>query len=143
MMMEKIGDDVVDKRCFDQARADLGAAFLRILGYFREDGVKAVERIEHAMRAHDSAALVLPAHTLKGEARHFGAQALGDLAETIETGARKCVDHQETPEELLVEVASLRPLFERTLAWFDRETNPLVSRRREPVDAPAQGFGKL
>src|SRR3546814_5154281 len=75
------------------------------------------------MRNGDSASLVLPAHTLKGEARHFGALSLGDLAETIEMGARRCVDHQETPEELLVPVARLRSMFEQTLAWFDKETN--------------------
>src|SRR3546814_1430310 len=93
--------------------------------------LKAVDRIEHAMRTGDSASLVLPAHTLKGEARHFGALSLGDLAETIEMGARRCVDHQETPEELLVPVARLRSMFEQTLAWFDKETNPLVARRKQ------------
>src|SRR3546814_9387196 len=74
---------------------------------------------------------LLPAHTLKGEARHFGALSLGDLAETIEMGARRCVDHQETPEELLVPVARLRSMFEQPLAWFDKETNPLVARRKQ------------
>src|SRR3546814_962000 len=90
---------------------------------------------EHAMRTGDSASLVLPAHTLKGEARHFGALSLGDLAETIEMGARRCVDHQETPEELLVPVARLRSMFEQTLAWFDKETNPLVARRKQKKHA--------
>ncbi len=142
MMMDKVEDQVVDIRAFEQIRADLGSAFLRILGYFREDGTKAVERIEQAMRAHDSAALVLPAHTLKGEARHFGAGPLGALAEVIETGARKCVDHRETPEELIVEVARLRPLFEETLVWFDRHTNPLMQRRRDAMRAPMRGFGR-
>ena len=131
-MLDQVEDEIVDTRVFERARAELGSAFLRILGYFREDGVKAVDRIEHAMRTGDSASLVLPAHTLKGEARHFGALSLGDLAETIEMGARRCVDHQETPEELLVPVASLRSMFEQTLAWFDKETNPLVIRRKEP-----------
>src|SRR3546814_1760879 len=105
----------------DVCSSDL--AFLRILGYFREDGVKAVDRIEHAMRTGDSVSLVLPAHTLKGEARHFGALSLGDLAETIEMGARRCVDHQETPEELLVPVARLRSMFEQT----DRKSTRLNS----------------
>lgn len=130
-MLDQVEDEIVDTRVFERARAELGSAFLRILGYFREDGVKAVDRIEHAMRTGDSASLVLPAHTLKGEARHFGALSLGDLAETIEMGARRCVDHQETPEELLVPVARLRSMFEQTLAWFDKETNPLVARRKQ------------
>src|SRR3546814_1812657 len=94
-MLDQVEDEIVDTRVFERARAELGSAFLRILGYFREDGVKAVDRIEHAMRTGDSASLVLPAHTLKGEARHFGALSLGDLAETIEMGARRCVDRSE------------------------------------------------
>jgi hypothetical protein len=49
---------------FSQARAELGANFVRILGYFREDGVKSVARIEEAMRGQNAAALVIPAHTL-------------------------------------------------------------------------------
>lgn len=137
--------EIVNSRIFEQSRADLGGAFLRILGYFREDGTKAVERIEQAMRAHDSAALVLPAHTLKGEARHFGALPLGDLAELIETGARKCVDHKETPDELLVHVAALSPLFDETLGWFERQTNPLVTRTRGFARAGVQNqsFGRI
>lgn len=141
-MSDQSGEDIIDMRVFERTRADLGSAFIRILGYFREDGVKAVDRIEQAMRSKDAAALVLPAHTLKGEARHFGAVPLGDLAEAIEMGARRCVDHQETPEELLVPAAALRPAFERTLAWFDQETNPLVPRRRESVRANGIGFGR-
>src|SRR3546814_2978224 len=57
----------LDWTAFQQARSELGASFVRILGYFHEDGVKSVAAIEDAMRRADSAALVLPAHTLKGE----------------------------------------------------------------------------
>src|SRR3546814_3780318 len=134
-MLDQVEDEIVDTRVFERARAELGSAFLRILGYFREDGVKAVDRIEHAMRTGDSASLVLPAHTLKGEARHFGALSLGDLAETIEMGPRRCVDHQETPAELLVPVARLRSMFVKTLAWFDKETNQMVARRQQQNQA--------
>ncbi len=34
---------------------------MRILGYFREDGVKSVARIEEAMRANNAASMVIPA----------------------------------------------------------------------------------
>src|SRR3546814_20878390 len=67
LMLDQVEDEIVDTRVFERARAELGSAFLRILGYFREDGVKAVDRIEHAMRTGDSASLVLPPNTLKGE----------------------------------------------------------------------------
>ncbi|MDB5675891.1 MAG: histidine phosphotransferase, partial [Sphingomonas bacterium] len=32
--------DLVDWTAFARARSELGAGFVRILGYFREDGVK-------------------------------------------------------------------------------------------------------
>ncbi|MEP9357787.1 Hpt domain-containing protein [Sphingomonas sp. KR3-1] len=114
---------------FSQARADLGANFVRILGYFREDGVKSVARIEEAMRANNAAAMVIPAHTLKGESRQFGADPLGDLAETIEMSARACIERQDTPTTILEHVVALRPLFEETLSLLERESNPLVERR--------------
>ncbi|MDQ0250012.1 HPt (histidine-containing phosphotransfer) domain-containing protein [Sphingomonas kyeonggiensis] len=114
---------------FSRARAELGANFVRILGYFREDGVKSVARIEEAMRANNAASMVIPAHTLKGESRQFGADPLADLAETIEMAARACIERQDTPTDVLEYVVALRPLFEETLALLERESNPLVERR--------------
>lgn len=120
---------MVDWAAFSRARAELGANFVRILGYFREDGVKSVSQIEAAMRAQNAAALVIPAHTLKGDARQFGAEPLGDLAESIEVLARDCVEKHEPPSEALELVVQLRPLFEATLALLERDANPLVARR--------------
>lgn len=134
--MSNQAETIVDWQTFSQARTELGAGFVRILSYFREDGVKSVFAIEEAIRSRNAAALVRPAHTLKGEALQFGAEPLGALAETIETVARRCVEHHQTPEELISEVVKLRPLFEETLRLFDRETNPLVAR------PPAAGFGR-
>ena len=130
------GSTLVNWADFARARAELGAGFVRILGYFREDGVKSVAAIEAAMRAGNAAAMVLPAHTLKGESRQFGAEPLGDLAEAIEVHARACVERHETPELALEDVVKLRPLFRDTLALLDREANPLAQRR------PAGGFGR-
>lgn len=120
---------LIDWAAFTQARSELGAGFVRILGYFREDGVKSVAAIEAAMRAQNAAALVIPAHTLKGEARQFGAEPLGELAEKIESIARDCVENRDTPDEALQFVVAMRPLFERTLEILERESNPLVERR--------------
>jgi HPt (histidine-containing phosphotransfer) domain-containing protein len=122
-------DSLVNWNGFAQTRAELGANFVRILGYFREDGVKSVSQIEEAMRAQSAAAMVLPAHTLKGEASQFGAEPLADLAETIELAARACVERQDTPTDVLEYVVQLRPLFESTLSLLEREANPLVERR--------------
>lgn len=120
---------LVDWNEFRATRTQLGAAFVRILGYFREDGIKSVAAIEEAMRARDARGLVMPAHTLKSEARQFGAERLGALAEDIEMFGRHCVEAQVSPEEYLPRVVTLRPLFEQTLEALEREANPLVQRR--------------
>ena len=65
--MEHAGN-VVDWAKFARMRTQLGADFIRILGYFREDGEKSVGRIEEAMHRRDAAALIIPAHTMKTEA---------------------------------------------------------------------------
>jgi histidine phosphotransfer protein HptB len=127
--------DLVDWEEFRAARAQLGSAFVRILGYFREDGTKSVLAIEAAMRDADSRGLVMPAHTLKGEARQFGAEKLASLAEEIEDFARRCVEMRVTPEEYLPKVVGLRPLFNATLEALERDSNPLVQRR-------VGGFGR-
>jgi HPt (histidine-containing phosphotransfer) domain-containing protein len=120
---------LVDWTVFTRARSELGAGFVRILGYFREDGVKSVAAIETAMRAQNAAAMVIPAHTLKGEARQFGAEPLGLAAERIEMIARSSVENHDTPDEALRHVVELGQLFEDTLAILERESNPLVERR--------------
>lgn len=120
---------LVDRTAFARARAELGTGFVRILGYFREDGVKSVAAIEAAVRAGNAAALVIPAHTLKGEARQFGAKPLADLAERIEMLARDCVERQDKPDEAVTLAARLRLLFERTLALLERESSPPAMRR--------------
>lgn len=123
-------EQLIDWDVYRAARSGLGSGFVRILGYFREDGIKSVEAIEQAMRERNAAALVLPAHTLKGESQQFGADRLASLAEDIEMFARECVEHRNSPEEYLQRVVALRPLFTETLDELEREANPLVQRQR-------------
>ncbi|HLL29653.1 MAG TPA: Hpt domain-containing protein [Allosphingosinicella sp.] len=122
-------EEVVDWTVFCVARSELGAGFARILSYFREDGEKAVSRIEAAMQCRDTASLVLPAHTMKSEARQFGAEPLGALAEEIEFTARRAIEIRAFPDELIPAVARLRPLYLETMAQLEAEANPLVQRR--------------
>ncbi|MBB5687786.1 Hpt domain-containing protein [Sphingobium boeckii] len=140
-------ENKIDWPAFLEARQELGADFIRILGYFREDGTKSVAAIETAMRAKDAAAMVVPAHTLKGESLQFGAETLAGLAEQIEAVARHCVEVHEAPDELLEQVVQLRPVFEEALLLFERECNPLVERRNggfgRKVDANNQSFGRI
>lgn len=141
--------ELVDWTHFEKSRAELGPGFIRILSYFHEDGVKSVSQIEDAMRKENTTGLVIPAHTLKGEARQFGAGKLSDVAELIENTARICIETHRFPDELIKDVVELRRLFEQTIAMFDKATNPLISRGPAPVSGgfgrkvTNQGFGRL
>lgn len=146
--MSDDSSNIVDWVHFEKSRTELGPGFIRILSYFREDGVKSVAQIEQAMHEHDTVALIIPSHTLKGEARQFGAEPLAVIAELIEQTARMCVETHRFPDELIPEVVQLRKLFNETIALFDKATNPLLTRA-----APAaggfgnkvgnQGFGRI
>ena len=130
------GSDIIDWVHFEKSRAELGPGFIRILSYFREDGAKSLAAIEQAMHEQNTVALVIPAHTLKGESRQFGAEPLAAVAEKIEQIARTCIETHRFPDELIPDVVELRRLWNCTLELFDKATNPLQSR------APIGGFGK-
>jgi HPt (histidine-containing phosphotransfer) domain-containing protein len=132
-IINESGESIVDWETYSRTRAQLGAGFARILSYFREDGDKSVARIEEAMQRKDAAALVLPAHTVKSEARQFGAEQLGSLAEEIEFAARRALEMQYEPDDIIPQVAKLRPLYAQTIDMLEREANPL---RQRP------GFGR-
>lgn len=131
---------------FSRTRGELGAAFLRILGYFREDGAKSISAVEDAFRARSAADVIRPAHTLKGESAQFGAYRLSAMAEEIEMVARRCVEMHESPDELIEVVVALRPCFTETMALLDRDANPLVARRPtgfgRRVETPVPTFGR-
>jgi histidine phosphotransfer protein HptB len=138
LMSINTAEDIINWKAYAETRALMGPGFVRILGYFREDGMKSVAAIEQAFRDLDSAKLVMPAHTLKGEAWQFGAEKLGELAEEIEIAARHYVEIRQDPSDLVRQVASLRVLFETTLSALDADVSPLVNRR----DAvPTNRFG--
>jgi HPt (histidine-containing phosphotransfer) domain-containing protein len=130
------GSNIVDWVHFEKSRAELGPGFIRILSYYREDGAKSVAAIEQAMHSQDTVALVIPAHTLKGESRQFGAEPLATVAELIEQTARICIETHRFPDELIPDVVKLRKLWNATIEMFEEATNPLQKR------AGAVGFGK-
>ena len=140
--------DIVDWVHFEKSRAELGPGFIRILSYFKEDGVKSIAQIEGAMRDQNTTALVIPAHTLKGEARQLGAEPLAKIAELIESTARLCVETHRFPDELVPQVVELRRLFDETVELFEKATNPLVQRAAPPSGGFGrkvnnQGFGRI
>ena len=146
--MSDESSNIVDWVHFEKIRAELGPGFIRILSYFREDGVKSVAQIEQAMREQDTVALIIPAHTLKGEARQFGAEPLALISELIEQTARLCVETHRFPDELVPEVVQLRKLFNDTIELFDKATNPLLTRSAPALGgfgrkANNQGFGRI
>ena len=123
------GEQLIDWDAFSHARMTLGAAFVRMLGYFREDGGTAVDRIEHAMQRRDTVVLVAPADRLKEEAQQFGAELLADLAEEIEIAARRAIENRLFPDHLIPQVAKLRRLYLATIEQLERAANPLQQRR--------------
>lgn len=138
--------DIIDWAHFEKCRAELGPGLIRILSYFREDGARSVALIEQAMHAENTAALVIPAHTIKGEARQFGAEPLAAVAELIETTARMCIETQRFPDELVRDVVELKRLFQETVAQFEKATNPLVTRAPQGAfgrKVTSQSFGRL
>jgi HPt (histidine-containing phosphotransfer) domain-containing protein len=138
--------DIVDWAHFEKSRAELGPGFIRILSYFREDGTKSVSQIEQAMHEGNATALVIPAHTLKGEARQFGAEPLAAIAELIETTARLCIETHGRPDELVKDVVELKRLFQQTIDLFEKATNPLVTRSPQGAfgrKASNQDFGRI
>jgi histidine phosphotransfer protein HptB len=142
--VEQAGDELVDWEEFSRMRTELGASFVRMLSYFREDGEKAVARIEAAVHRRDAAAMVLPSHTMKGEARQFGAATLAQIAEEIEEAGRRAVEAHLFPDNIIPQVARLRPLYLQTIEMLEAETNPLVARRRDGARGPSnQEFGRL
>jgi HPt (histidine-containing phosphotransfer) domain-containing protein len=130
--------DIVDWALFEKNRAELGPGFIRILSYFREDGSKSLDQIDQAMRDENTTALVIPAHTIKGEARQLGAEPIATIAELIESTARLCIESHRFPDELVPQVVELRKLFGRTVEAFDKATNPLLTRG----PAGPAGFGR-
>ena len=130
--------DIIDWVHFERSRAELGSGFIRILGYYREDGAKSIAAIDAAMREQNSVALVIPAHTLKGESRQFGANVVAEIAEKIEDAARSSVESHSVPDELIPDVVELRRLFNMTIEMFDQAVNPLLSR----ASTAGGGFGK-
>ena len=128
--------DIIDWAYFEKSRTELGPGFIRILSYFKEDGTKSIAQIEAAMRQQNTVALVLPAHTLKGESRQLGAEPVAKIAELIEQTARMCIETHRFPDELVPQVVELRKLFNDTIELFDKATNPLMTR------AAPTGFGR-
>ncbi|WP_404712046.1 Hpt domain-containing protein [Sphingomonas sp. MMS24-J13] len=128
--------DAIDRARLGALRRELGNSFMRILGYFREDGVRSIDAIEDAVRQRSAVALVRPAHTLKGEALQFGALPLGLMAEKIEMAARRAVEDRVFPIDVIEYVVQLRPLFEEALRVLTRETAAI-----SPIGR-AMGFGR-
>ena len=129
--------DIVDWVHFEKSRAELGPGFIRILSYFREDGTKSVAQIEQAMREQNTVALIIPAHTLKGEARQFGAEPLATIAELIEQTARLCVETHRFPDELVPEVVAAAEVVQRDDRAVRQGDQPAADPRRAQPAASA------
>ena len=131
-------NDIVDWVHFEKSRAELGPGLHphpRLFSRGRRQERRRRSRPRCA--SSNTVALVIPAHTLKGEARQFGAEPLADRAELIEQSARISIETHSFPDELVVDVVELRKLWNETIELFDKATNPLLTRA-----APQGAFGR-
>jgi histidine phosphotransfer protein HptB len=126
--MAQASEVIIDWARFAQARTQLGSNFVRVIGYFREDGIKSVTAIEDAMRALNAVSMIGPADLLKMDAMQIGALSVAELAEDLEFAARDCVEWHQSPDTMLEQVLQLRITLEATLEQLDREVNPLIAR---------------
>jgi CheY-like chemotaxis protein/HPt (histidine-containing phosphotransfer) domain-containing protein len=90
-------------------------AFLRdLVGIFNGEAPGIIKALREAAAALDSAALVRPAHTLKGNAGYLGAHRLGALCEQLESMGRaeRAEGSAALVDELEREVAELQRVLE-------------------------------
>lgn len=133
-------DNVIDRDRFEKARKELGSGFSKILSYYREDGARAIQEIERAVRERSAICMVRPAHTLKGDSLMVGAEMLGLAAEEIEKAARLSIEMHDFPDHVLPRVRELGSLFTETVAYFDREMPRFAA---VPTTMPKRGgFGR-
>jgi histidine phosphotransfer protein HptB len=127
--MQQAQEAVIDWERFSQARAALGANFLRSLGFFRKDGQKSLIAMENALREGNPVGVIGPADLLKTDAMQLGALTVAEMAEDIEFGARNCVDWHQSPGILIEPVLALCRAFQDTVLQLDQAVNPLANRK--------------
>ncbi len=128
--MEFSAELLVDWDTFERARKLLGNNFYRSFGYFEEDGARSIAMIVTAIREESATRLVLPAHAIKCDALHFGANRLAKLAAHLEYGARDYVELRLSPGDLIPFAAQVQPLFDETIATLKRAISPLQLKMR-------------
>lgn len=126
---------------FAATRRELGPSLARIFSYYRQDGVNSITAIEDAMEKRDATAMVLPAHTLKGESNQFGAMRVAALAIDLENTARHCLEQRTAlPDTLVAEVSQLRGTFHDTVAALERKVaGDQPPARTQPSGRPVFG----
>jgi hypothetical protein len=108
---------------------ELGADFIRILGIFSEDGEKSVARIEDAKHRRDAAGFRSSRaydEDRSAPVRRLHARRPGRGNRAFRPARARIAPF---PDQILPQVARLRPIYVQTMALFQRETNPLVPRR--------------
>lgn len=115
-------DAVIDRRALARLLEVVGGDFdfLReMIGEFDATAPDLVAEMRRAASARDMVRLRISAHTLKSNAREFGATALSALCERLEHG---CRDRSlEAPAPLLTEISRELETARSALAGIDLE----------------------
>ncbi|HEY6608890.1 MAG TPA: Hpt domain-containing protein [Candidatus Limnocylindria bacterium] len=83
--------DALDRAALDDLLAMAGgdaSLFVELLDSFLADADQYATELDAAIAAHDDAALVRPAHSLKSNAMNVGATRLAELCRALELDAR-------------------------------------------------------
>jgi hypothetical protein len=119
--------DIVDWSVFSRTRTELGADFVRILGYFREDGEKSLARIEEAMQRRDAVGPGLARSHAEIEARQFGAEPARRACRGNRVHRPPLCRAAHVPRRAGAAGDEAPARLPQDMELFDGETNPLAA----------------
>lgn len=113
-------DDFIDRAALRRLLETIGGDvedLLELVGDYAEDAPKLVEEIRAAARAGDADAMRIAAHTLKSNARDFGAFRLAALCQRLE---QDCREHLPAdPDAAVIEIAAAEAEAQAALSEVD------------------------
>ena len=131
--------DIVDWAHFEKSRTELGPGFIRILSYFKEDGVKSIAQIEQAMHdaEHDRARSprAHPEGRIAPARRRTACEDRG--ADRVHCALLRRVPRR-FPDDLVPEVVQLQGLVQRDGRTVRQSDQPLGHAHRANAASAAR-----
>lgn len=105
---------ILDMAAIAEAKATMKDKFPKMIGYFLEDSVMYVTKVEEGFASGNAEAIVPPAHTLKSSARQMGAALLSSIAKDIELNAREIVKGNGSLSQIAPRIPELKAALAQT-----------------------------